>query len=475
MTQCIAKIRRSSLAGIICLAAIACGGSGDFFLAGIEGTGVTSGFGSVFVNGTEFVTDNTEFIFNGAPATEDALRVGDVVNVTGTVDSNGRAVAQRIEFVRVLDGPIQGMSVQNGVGTINTLEQTIEIDEATNFINTSPAQLAMNDLIAVSGQLSANGVLRATSLEESAMPYVAGVTEIEADGSVSNLNMAANTFDIGVLEVNFSGANVDERAGALQNGSFVEVFGTQAGTGMPFMAETVTVVDRSVGEPGGRVTVDAIISSFNNAGDFQLNGQPVNAANAQRVDNAPQALANGVRVIVQGDVQAGVIVADTLAVRPPGSIRLNATVDSVSGDGFQLLGISAQVLPATEYIDASPASQRSFRINSLNSGDFVAALGFQNTAGQFTVTRLTRIGPADQSQVRGHVDSFDQAAGSLVLRGVTVRTDAGTVFRNASGQSIDAASFFSGLDIDDSVLATGPENANEINAADTVQTLEPDS
>jgi len=465
------KSARNVFVGLACLLLIACDGFEGTFVAGIEGTGITSGFGSVFVNGREFATDDAEIVFNGNQVNESFLRVGDVLSVSGTVDSDGNAQAQRIEFVRVVDGPVQAMSLLNGVGTVTTLGQVVEINESTNFINTTADDLAMNDLIAVSGQIGPNGVLHATSLEESTVAYNAGVTRIEADGLVSNLDTGANTLNIGVLQVEFDAVSVNTEEGPLENGAFIEVFGTQSGTGAPLVADAVSVVNRSVGQPGGRVQTDSIITDFNSLGDFMLNGQPVNAANATRTDMVNLAPNNGVRVEVEGELRSGVIIVERLAVRPPASIRLNAVVDNVTTTGLELLGVSAQAQPTTQYLDASTANLRTFRLDALSVGDFVSAQGFRNTTGQFVLTRLERRNASNQTLARGHVDSFDQAVGSIIVRGVTVRTDANTQFSNAQGESVDANSFYTDLNENDPVVAIGPENANEINAADTVQSL----
>ncbi len=153
-----------------------------------------------------------------------------------------------------------------------------------------------------------------------------------------------------------------------------------------------------------RVEIDSIITDFNGLGDFTLNGQPVNAANATRADMSGLAPGNGVRVEVEGELRSGVVVAESLAERPPASIRFDAVVDSVFANGFSLLGVDAQVQPTTQYLDEN---LRTFRIGDLSPGDYVSAQGFVSTAGQLMVTRLQRQDAVSESQARGHVDSFN--------------------------------------------------------------------
>ncbi len=82
---------------------------------GIGGTGVTSsgsinGFGSIFVNGVEFDTDSAEILINGKPASEEELRLGMVVLVSGTVDDNGTTgTASQVIFDQEVEGPVEAI------------------------------------------------------------------------------------------------------------------------------------------------------------------------------------------------------------------------------------------------------------------------------------------------------------------------------------------------------------------------------
>ena len=96
---------------------IACGDSTSS-TAGIDGsgqpvavatTGTIDGFGSVIVNGTQFDSDRAQIFINNQPATENDLRAGYHVMVTGTISSDGKAVADKIEFTPNLVGSISAI------------------------------------------------------------------------------------------------------------------------------------------------------------------------------------------------------------------------------------------------------------------------------------------------------------------------------------------------------------------------------
>ncbi len=383
------KLRRRLLELAVFLTCASCGNGG--ILAGIEGTGIVSGFGSVFVNGIEFDTAETEFVFNGMPATEDSLRAGDIVRFVGELHDDG-ARATLIEFDRFVDGPIGELVLDDGVGTLTALGQAVRIDENTRFINTGPAQLAVGDLIAVSGLLDGDGVLRATSLQEGPT-YMPGITLIDIEGFVRDLDVAAGRFEIGELVVDFSDAVVTETAGPLESGAFVQAAGVQgAEAGAPLIAAAVEVRTRSIGQPGEEVSIDAVITNFAGLDDFRLNGQPVDAATAERTDNATLAPADGVRVQVRGFVRDGTVIADTLSVYPPPSFQQRGEVQAVAADAnsFTLDDEVLGVTESTVYLDSSAAADRRFRIDALQPGDSIEAAGFADADGAKVVTRLQR-------------------------------------------------------------------------------------
>ncbi|MDP4918587.1 MAG: DUF5666 domain-containing protein, partial [Haliea sp.] len=97
--------------GIGGIASIAVGGGG------IGGSGQSStssgsidGFGSIFVNGVRFDTDDAEVLIDGELRNDDALRLGMVVVVTGQIDEgNTTGTAQRVIYDNELKGPISSI------------------------------------------------------------------------------------------------------------------------------------------------------------------------------------------------------------------------------------------------------------------------------------------------------------------------------------------------------------------------------
>ena len=84
---------------ITCLGLSGCGGGGaggvaDIGGGGIGGTGISStgtidGFGSIFVNGVEYETGDSEVLLDGQPASERRLRLGMVGTVRRPSNAGG--------------------------------------------------------------------------------------------------------------------------------------------------------------------------------------------------------------------------------------------------------------------------------------------------------------------------------------------------------------------------------------------------
>ena len=108
--------RSTRLAILLCSALlVSCGDS--ITSAGIGGTGITSGevtgFGSVFVNGVEFFTNNTQFEVDGnTSAAETDLKVGMVVQIQGKVDNNGQTgTADSVSYDDDIEGPVEAAPI----------------------------------------------------------------------------------------------------------------------------------------------------------------------------------------------------------------------------------------------------------------------------------------------------------------------------------------------------------------------------
>ncbi|MDT0618774.1 DUF5666 domain-containing protein [Salinisphaera sp. P385] len=463
---------------MLALLITACGGAGDVLLAGIEGTGVVTGFGSVFVDGVEFSTDEVNIQINGESGDESDLRVGDVVTVAGRNPDDGAAIADRIVFDRAIGGPVEAVSIESDSGEIRVLEQTVLVDANTRFIGTDADTLASGDLVAVSALRRGDAIVRATSIEQLndngiARSFVPGDTELDVEGRVSNLT--SSSFQLGDLTVARDAAVTEDADAPLENGALVEVTGTRADAADgPLTATRVEVRGESTEDRSGSAFVEGIITAFNSEDDFRVDNIPAAAGSASRRDNSRvTSLQAGLRVSLRGEFVDGRLVADSLQVEPEPDRRITARVTEVMTDasGVRVLGIEADVLPDTLYVDAREGADRALRIDRLEPGDNVELTGYADREGGFVVTRLTRISDSTTSSVRGPVDSRDSSSGELVVGGVRINTDSSTDFRDETGRTLSRDSFFERAEPGVPITAAGPDNAAGIDIATTVKLL----
>ena len=300
-------------AALLALGLTACGGGGggggDTVAGvdngpsqGISGSGATTsgtidGFGSIFVNGVEFETDDADITIDGRSGSEDDLGIGMVVLVKGTVNDDGvTGTATQVIFDDEVEGPVS--AIQAGQDNDSKLLTILGIDviverTGTVFEDVTFDTLAIDDVYEVSGFRESGNNLRATRVEKKS-DFVPGQTEVEVKGQVQNLT--ATEFNLGDFTVDYSNADLTEvSGGSLTEGQGVEVYGTVEG--QVITATRVEDEDDITDfiDDDDDFSIQGAISNFVSAADFEINGIKINAGNASLFPSG-LTLANGVVV-----------------------------------------------------------------------------------------------------------------------------------------------------------------------------------
>ncbi len=428
--------------------------------------GTITGFGSIFVNGVEYETDQAQITVDDNPGQESDLAVGHVVRVTGTVSDDGlTGDAETVVFENDIEGPVQSIDV---VGSrLVVAGQTVLVDSATVFDDDIVPQsldgLAVDDFVEVSGFFDADGRLAATRIERDNT-----ATEVEIKGFVANLDAAAFTFTIGGLTVDYSSANLDDfGAGGPADGDFVEVKGTAFGAGGELIATEVEAEDDGVdGDDGDAFEVEGFITAFVSAEDFAVNGQPVITTTQTEFENGTAGdLALNVKVEVEGAFDGnGTLVAEKVEIKLASNLRVSAPVDAVdvAAKRLTVLGIDVRVDDVTQLEDDSQAEVTFFGLDDLAVGDFVEVRGATDAeeGADILATRIERDDDENEVELRGFVESVDTVARSLVILGVTVTTEVGN-------SAFDA--FFNAVAPGDLVEAEGTTVGDGVIAADELE------
>ena len=425
------------------------GGSGG----GIGGTGVTSsgtidGFGSVFVNGVEFETGGAEIVVNGMSVGEEALGLGMLVLVTGSIDENGTTgTASRIVFDDDVQGPVEAIlpAADGDSMLITVLDIEVIVERtATVFEGVTFAGLAVGDLIEVSGFTDIQGRLRATRIERKDK-FVASVSEIGLKGVVSNL--AGSEFTLGGYTVDYSGADLSEvPGGVLADGMQVEVEGTLDPQALRISAARVEQenVIGSAFEDNDDVKVQGIISGFVSAAEMRVNGVPVDAGNAS-LNPSDLVLGDGVIIEAEGFWENGVLRARRIEGRR-GRVEIEAAVAAVDSIGktvtMQLQGGTIRVrVDSRTILDDETDGAKRLTLADIGPGDFLEVEALRQ-GDELVATRIDREEPQDDV-LQGTLESFT-SGGSIVVLGISYSTT-GAQFKSLDNVSLTPAEFYAAL------------------------------
>lgn len=266
------------------------GGSGGGVANSVSSTssstysGPIGGFGSIVVNGVRFSTAGASLVDDdGATVDLSKLRLGMTVRVTGSADDallSGSAA--KLEVVHGTRGVVTAVSVDTGsttAGTITVLGQIIKVDATTAYQGVAGlsalAELS-SPAVEVYGFLRADGSLQATLVE------VKTISAFSVTGKVSNLNVAASTFQLGSLKVAYTSGSV---AGTLVDGARVKVkAGTGALAGGTLSASSVQVLGAGwawgLSDGGTVIKVKGVVDAAPVGGVLTLSGTQVDVSKA---------------------------------------------------------------------------------------------------------------------------------------------------------------------------------------------------
>ncbi|MGB5397959.1 MAG: DUF5666 domain-containing protein [Gammaproteobacteria bacterium] len=421
---------KTALSAAIAASLISCGGAGSG-VAGIGGsgfvaTGAITGFGSVFVNGIEFETSSSTFDVDGSSGTQSDLAVGMIVNVSGSINSDGvTGNATSISFDDQLQGPVASVSLadDNDNRTLTILGTTVRINAVSTLFDVSGAlpptvfnfdNIAAGNSVEISGFFNDSGVLIATRVELKATAFSPS-NIVELKGTISGL--ANTTFTVNGVNVDASSAQLDDLPNGLVDGAFVEVKGTCSDASCSTLSATrVEGEDNSI-DDSNKVSIEGIITDFVNNSSFKIGGVSVDASSAT-FSPATLVLRDNLLIEVEGPVVGGVLQATSVEIRGSNA-KVHAKVSAITADGIEVAftgtGNTTQTIAVT--ITSDTEVKDPFAMN-----DFVKIQGFENESGGVTATELEVKSSDDDVIVQGNMTVFI-ADTSVTVLGVTFDID----------------------------------------------------
>ncbi len=404
-------------------------------------TGVITGFGSIFVGGVEYFTDNATIDLDGEMGDETRLAVGMIVTVSGTVAPDGQTgQARQVAYRKNLKGPVQASTIPAGgdSGTLTVLGQSVTVDVYTVYDGSDARPtidtLQSGDLVEVSG-FPTDGGIYATRIAHQSGPSEA----MELKGRVSALDPVQRTFRIGTLTIDYSGLTDP----GLADGRAVEVKGTLQNDRL--LASELDLEDHLPGElrpmPGREGELEGIVTAIDlQAGTLTVNGQTLSVPMPLL-----QQVQTGDRVELEGrfDAQGNFQVHDWQMRPRRGQLaELTAPVEAVDRQTRRvtLLGARYQLTNATllkdDYRDV-----REFGLDDLDAGQDWLELRVYQTDDGWRIERLERTEPQDEYEIEGVVEALDgntlHIAGlQITLSGATLPSVGMRVELSGSGDPI---------------------------------------
>lgn len=365
-------------------------------------SGPITGFGSVIVNGVHFDTDAAQILHDGEPITEDDLKVGMIINLSGAVDGDGvNGSAVQIEFDEELKGPVS--SVDLASNSFVVLGQTVVIDSETAFDNLDLETLAAGDFVEISGFFDAAGALRATLVEREDS-HAGDYSDVELKGVIRALDATANRFMLGAQSVDYSAAEFDDIPdNTLVDGLFVEVKASGLSEDGVLLAREIEYEEREddEAEEGREFELEGLVTALTSATEIAINGRSVLlTAETEFEEGTAADLTLNSKIKAEGEINAdGVLVAEKIELRRRGSLEVESIINSINLENSSLtvFGIDVMVTPSTRWEDDSEAEERYFDLADLNPGDSLEIKGYQNAEGQFIATAIERQ-DADEEQ-----------------------------------------------------------------------------
>lgn len=396
---------------------------------GIGGTGspaVSSGpitaFGSIFVNGIEWETDQALISVDDVPALETALRLGMVVRVEGTVSADGlRGVARKVRFDAAVEGPIDDAPEETVPGVekrFSVLGRVVIVKLGFTIFDGSVGfdDLAAGDLVEVSGLLDPDGHIVATRVEGRGA-FEPGLSEAELHGVISGWMPVVGqapllgTFVVdGILVEIYEDTELDGLALAgIADGLEVEIEGVLLAPDEIRAERLEREDDDGVGEEGARVELTGIVSAYLSDADFRVAGMRVDASNAEIEDDL--VLGNGVLVEIDGRVAGGVIVAEEVEAGDRDDlapVRIRAQVAAVDPKKrtLEILGLTVRAKGKTRLQDEL-LGLPNFSLDDVVPGDWLEIEGDEEGAGEVTARRIVRRAGDGDVELQGRVSFHD--------------------------------------------------------------------
>lgn len=403
----------SIIAGIITLLTACNGGGSGSSTSSRYVTGPITAFGSVYVNGTRYNTNNATIYIEDNPGHESDLRVGMIVSVELSPSNSATA----IHFDDDLEGFVTSTSIAiDNTGTLVVMGQNVSVTNTTIFESkvasiTSASAIVAGNIVEVSGYSSGSGDISATRIEVKAVDlatYLLTHPEgVELKGIVASHNSTEQSFMIGSLSIAYSNAVLDDMPQGNWDDLYVEVKSIQDLVNGQLVAAKVELENdgsKYHGDDGDEIEVHGAISEISNS-HITVNGHSFLLNASTEIEHGSrQDLVIGAIVEVEGYMNSnGELVAHEIEFEDDengSSIEIYDTVSAIETSDInvgqitltsgQVVLINNSTIMHDSRDDNGMIPDTHFNLSDLGTGDFVEVYVVDNGNGTYTAIKLER-------------------------------------------------------------------------------------
>ncbi len=304
------------------------GGTGH--ITPLVAVGPITGFGSIFVSGTEYDTMNTSMTVDGNPGNQGDLKKGMIVRVNATLPEGSGTeqpalrTANTVLYEDTVEGFVQSVAAEGT--SLTVLGQTIAITTATtidvsvlggNVTNLMPGR----DLVEISGFVTGDGLITGTWVELKTLDQKTDTPDYHVKGFIKNLRAEQQTFEIGALTLDYRDAvliDMPSQSNDGWDGLLIDVMGTQTSSGgvssskIRLTATRVSQAELGL-EEGELAEIEGVVTQVRSAGDFFIGNVHVLAdAGTTFQGGTLNDIRAGVHINVHGPLIGGVVQVTTV-------------------------------------------------------------------------------------------------------------------------------------------------------------------
>lgn len=386
--------------------------------------GTITGFGSVIIDGQRYDDSLAKVAFANQPEAQTAGTLGDLHTGMRVQAALKDGALQSLVVNFALVGTVG--AVDGTAGTLSVFGQTIKTT-ATGQLPTvfegfsSLTQLAVGDLVKVSGTVAGDGSITATRIERKVKD---GSELFRISGAVQGLDTVAKTFALvgnSSVTVGYADAKLLPAGVVIENGKLVSVVSANA----PAASGGKTVLNASAIEVKARklpdssdTTVGGPISDFQSLAALRIGDVLVDASTATLKEGTTAAdVANGAQAQAHGTIKDGAMKADWLRVFKNDTalkaLLIGQVTDYVSLANFTLRGT---------VVDASAAKFTKGSAADVATGAWVQVTGQLTPSGVKATEVAVQPPPADKPEhLAGAISAVDAAGKSFTLLGTAVK------------------------------------------------------